>query len=783
MAINFDNKWTYLTHIPDKILSCQISLNLTIMDKLITTSFLLCSILLVSCLHGAEEEMNSNNIIIENVHFKLVVGRNAVAKSLILKSTNEECLLQGENIRICSVTQERPYHNEIKLSHPNKKTTYQADTIYWEGDKLIVGFELIPYKAVIQLKETDTYIGFSLHDFITEGIYPPYLKITPPPATEVCLLQLPIRNRENFGEWLNVSWDRKAAINVLGTDQYAYIDFERRNGYRILRASAVKDIKLKGTGGALIVSKPEKLLDHIAQVEKDFNLPKGVESRRNDLINASYYWTANINPTNVDQHLKFAKMGGFRLMNIYYPSFEGGGGYGIIGSYEINKTLYPNGKEDLRKMLDKIKAEGIIPGVHFLHSHIGRKSQYVTPVPDYRLNLVRTFNLSENLRKNDTIVYVEQNPEGSVMAEGCRVLKVGTELISYEDFTTVPPYQFTGCKRGVDNTTVNSLPKGHSIGILDVSEFGATSVYINQKTSLQDEIAEKIAAIYDTGFQFFYFDGSEGVDPPFGINVALAQYRVFARLSPQPLFAEGAAKTHFSWHMLSGGNAFDVFKPEVLKEETKKWPVEEAPRMKQDFTRINFGWLGFFPPSEATIGTQPDMLEYVTSVAAGWDCPISIHSNLQAFETHPRTRDNLEVVRRWEEVRAKRWLTEEHKKELRNSEQEHHLLLNEQNQFELVPYEQITNIAGGSKEVRAFIFQRKGEYYVVYWHISGNKRMQLPLQSSDISLYKTLGKKESFTTDPEGNIILPVDDKRYIHWNKLTRDEILITMNQAKIMD
>ena len=124
---------------------------------------------------------------------------------------------------------------------------------------------------------------------------------------------------------------------------------------------------------------------------------------------------------------------------------------------------------------------------------------------------------------------------------------------------------------------MNSLPKGYSIGILDVSEFGATSVYINQKTSLQDEIAEKIAAIYDAGFQFFYFDGSEGVDPPFGINVALAQYRVFKRLKPQPLFAEGAAKTHFSWHMLSGGNAFDVFRPEVLKEETNKWPAEEAP--------------------------------------------------------------------------------------------------------------------------------------------------------------------------------------------------------------
>ncbi|MPM58706.1 hypothetical protein SDC9_105539 [bioreactor metagenome] len=368
------------------------------------------------------------------------------------------------------------------------------------------------------------------------------------------------------------------------------------------------------------------------------------------------------------------------------------------------------------------------------------------------------------------------------MAEGCRVLKVGTELISYENFTTVPPYKFTGCKRGIDNTTVNSLPKGSFIGILDVSEFGATSVYINQKTSLQDEIAEKIAAIYDAGFQFFYFDGSEGVNPPCGINVALAQYRVFKRLNPQPLFAEGAAKTHFSWHMLSGGNAFDVFSPEVLKEETKKWPAEEAPRMRQDFTRINFGWLGYWVPSETTIGTQPDMLEYVTSVAAAWDCPISIHSNLEAFEAHPRTPDNLEVVRRWEEVRAKHWLTEEQKNELKNTEQEHHLLLNEQNQFELVPYEQISGAAGNSKEIRAFIFQRKGEYYVVYWHISGNKKLQLQLKPSDITLYKRLDEEEP-VNDSNGNILIPLNDRRYIRTNKLTKEEILAVLSNAKIID
>lgn len=744
--------------------------------------WVLVSIVVISCTPNKAEDAKGDNVVIENEQFKLIIGSDAIARSLILKSDNEECLKQGENIAIFSVTQERPYHNEIKLGHPNKKTIFQADTIYREGNKLIVGFELIPYKAVIRVEELPAYVRFSLEDFLTEGIYPSYLKITPPPATEICLLQLPVRDRENFGEWLNVSWDDNAAINVLGTDEYAYIDFEKRNGYHLLSGHAIKDIQFFGTGVALIVSKTDKLLDNIARIEEDFNMPKGVESRRSQMINTSYYWTSNINFTNVEQHIKYAKMGGFRTMCIYYPAFEGPGGLGIIGNYEINRRMYPNGKADLKKLLDTIKAEGITPGVHFLHSQIGRNSRYIVPVPDYRLSLVKTFTLSESLGRDDSTVYVEQNPQGSVMADGCRVLKVGTELVSYENFTTVPPYKFTGCVRGIDKTTVNDLPKGTIIGILDVSEFGANSVYIDQRTSLQDEVAEKMAHLYDAGFEFIYFDGSEGVNPPFGINVALAQYRVFKRLNPQPLFAEGAAKSHFSWHMLSGGNAFDVFRPERMKEETRNWPLEEAPRMRQDFTRINFGWLGYFVPGEATIGTQPDMLEYVTSRAAAWDCPISIQSNLDAFANHPRTADNMEVIRRWEEVRAKRWLTEEQKKQLQNVNKEHHLLMNEQDSLELLPYEQLNDVAGGNKEVRAFLFRRNREYYVTYWHISGEKKMELPINSMNATLYRDLGHEESIAfSHKKDAITIPVDDRRYLKVSSLSKKQLIEAFSKAII--
>jgi len=741
--------------------------------------FVLMCITFMSCTQSVTKD--SGDIVIENENVKLVIREDGISKSLLYKPGNEECLVKGENIPIFSVTQERPYNNEIKLAYPNKKMTFNADSIRREGNKLIVGFELIPYEAVILIKETSDYIGFSFDHFIVApGDY--RVKITPPPAAELCFIQLPVKNREHFGEWLNVSWDNNISVNLLGTDPYARIDAEKRNGYRIMKADAVKAIKLKGVGAALIVCKTESLLDKIARVEEDYHLPLGVKSRRNPITKLSYYWSSNVNPGNVEKHLKYAKMGGFRNMMLYYTSFTNSNGYRNLGNYDWG-PMFPNGKTDLENMLKKIKKEGILPGFHFLHSHIGRDSRYVTPIPDSRLNLRRLYTLAKMLSKKDTVIYIEQNPEGTIMADGCRVLKIGTEFISYKNYTTSPPYKFTGCTRGVDKTTINSRQAGDIFGLVDISEFGATSIYLDQNTDLQDEIAEKIANIYDAGFMFVYFDGSEGVNSPFWYNVAAAQYRVFKLLKPEPVFAEGAAKTHFSWHMLSGGNAFDIFSPEEIKEKTREWPAEEAPRMQEDFTRVNFGWLGYRVPDENTIGTQPDMLEYVTSRAAAWDCPVSIHANLQKLDSHPRTSDNLEVLRRWEEVRANNWLTKEQKQELKNLDQEHILLINENKEFELQPYDQIKNVAGGSRDIRAFIFQRQNDLYVVYWHISGSKKLELPLNKSDVKLYETLGKEEKVESAKKGLVVIPVSNRRYLKVSNITREQLINAFTRAKILN
>ncbi len=728
---------------------------------------------------------DDNDIIIENEQFRLIIGADAIPRSLFSKAAMEECLKKGLNIPVSAITQERPYNNEIKLAYPCEERTFKANSIKREGELLIVGYELIHYNAHIRINIKPGYVEFKLEGFALKGKddFGLGVMMKHPAVWKMSFLQLPVKERTYYGDWLQVIWDKRAATNFLATSPFARIEAFKNDGYFLMRASAEREVKLKGVSAALITCSIDKLLDNIESVEEDFDLAPGVKSRRRKEYRYSYYWTGDIHSGNIDLHLKYAKLGGFRAVSIYYFAFLEGKGYQYTGDYKWDRKLYLNEKSDLKRMLGKIKKEGITPGIHILHSFIGLNSKYVSPVPDHRLSLVQRFTLSASLGKEDTTIFVEEDPSAIQMTDRRRILKVGSELISYTGYSDNKPYQITGCIRGVLQTEPDTHPVGLMIGVLDISEFGAQSVYINQDNDLQDEMAEKIADFYDAGFEFCYYDGSEGVNAPFWCNIARAQWRVHKRLNPQPLFAEGAAKTHFSWHMLSRGNAFDVFRPEVLKEEIKKHPAAEAPRMKENFTHINFGWLGYWVPDENTVGTQPDMLEYVSSRAAAWDCPVSIQSSLKKFDDHPRTPDNFEVMRRWEEVRNNDLLTTAQKLSLQQLEQEHILLINEKNEFELQPYHQIMNVANNSREVRAFIFERGDSLYVVYWHISGTKKLELPLTPKNVTVMEELHRKSQVAFAKEyGRITVPVSNRRYIKTKGIAKDQVITAFQNARII-
>ena len=711
-----------------------------------------------------------NDIILENVCFRLEIGTDGMVKSLLHKEGGIQCLQKDVQIPFLSATQERLYNNELKLAYPTQETVFPATGIREEGDELIVSFNLVPYEAVIAVNVQPMYISFSLKRFDVKKDGYKGLTMDTPPVVSLRLLQLPVAERTGFGQWLNVAFDDKVAVNVLGTSPQTLIGSDSVPGGHLMYAQLERDIGLEGLGAALIVTKTDRLLDAIDSVERDFDLPLGAQSRRDPRLNASIYWVGKADIHSIDSHIAYAKQGGFRLMLLHYGVFvKEQNSWSLCGNYDFNES-YPGGLEDVRAVVEKIKAAGITPGLHFLHTHIGLQSRYCTPVADHRLHIKKPFTLSRPAGETDTTLWVDQNPMGAPMTDACRLLRFGSEIIEYTSYTKTRPYCFTGCIRGKNGSTA-SYERGTAGGVLDVSEYCATSVYLDQDTDLQDEIADKLAAIYNTGFRFVYMDGSEGTNPPFGFHIPNAQYRVYKKFDQPPLFCEGAAKAHFSWHMLSGGNAFDIFPTAEFKEKLVEHPFAQAPRTAQDFTRVDFGWWQYYPD------TQPDIYEFGTSRAAAWDCPATMKGYPERFEGNARTADNLEVMRRWEDVRAKQWLTPEQKQMLRDPATEHTLLIDARGEYALVPYWRIN----APEQVSAFRFAYEDAQWVVYWHETGEGRLWLPLQPETLQCFDALNAPPLPVAAMENGTVLPVSGRRYIK-TKLPAAVLQAALANAKLL-
>ena len=718
------------------------------------------------------KDVEMSFVILENKVFRLEIDEHACAQSLILKTSGEE-LLSKSRFPLFSVTQDRPFNNENKLIYMNKRTSYKANRLQQKGCELIVGFEVAPYEAIVEVDVKDEYISFTLKEFIVRPNDYDYLKMDTPPVREFRLATIPIKSKQNFGKWLNVSWDDRSAVALIGTTPHARIDCEEGSDGLILTADAVSGIKLCGVSTVLIVSPTEVFLDAIDTVEKDFDMPRGVKSRRDANITSSIYWTSDINPQNVDEHIELMKKGGFSLALFYYRSFFGSGLGGFLGCSDYSfRREYSNGLESLREVLEKVRSAGIIPGLHILHTHIGLGTSYVTPKADRRLNLKQRYTLSRDLGLDDTTVYVDENPSFAVVHPDCRKLSFMGEIISYESFTDEPPYCFKNCKRGDCNTDIITHKAGEIGGILDISEYLATSVYIDQNSDLQDEIADQISTIYSSGFGFIYFDGSEGVNPPFEYHVPNAQYRVYKKLPTAPLFCEGAAKSHFSWHMLSGANAFDIFQTSVFKEMIDRFPVIDAREMKNDFTRVNFGWWELYPD------TRPDIYEYGMMRATAWDCPASIMiSAKKSLNDYPLRDCSLEVVRRWEDAKKRGFFTDEIKADLRQYEGEMLLFINENGEYELMKCSPVNTTNG----FFAYTFEKCGKAYASICYVGEERMLYIPIDVHEFRYFDDRTNEDICVSKVKCGLQISVGPRRFISAD-CPLNELRIALEQAEIL-
>ena len=641
---------------------------------------------------------SNNNIVFSNEDCTLTISPDGYAVSL--KAHGEECLDWGRKVPLCEIMQERPYDNENFLMFPAKPRSFPSDHIERRGDTLFVTFRDTWDIAVIVADVQPHHMNFRL-ERVDYRIDDMGVKR----QTEIdqfALLQMPVHRRKHFGEWLNVTWDNHTAVCLMGADEKTRIDAYPEGKTLTMYAGYEHEVGMSGAGAVLLACPTEALLDNIDGVEKYYGMPRGVQSRRSPEYRWSYYELRDVTLDNIDEHISWALKGGFRTMVVYYPDF----------AWTCGHFLWREGWDmaTLRKICERIHAAGLIPGLHIHYSKVSVDDPYVCDgTPDSRLNYVAERVLARPIGPSDTDIVIEGSPEVLRTEKGRRILRIRDEFVSYGEYEQLPDgsWKLTGCERGLWGSKPAAYKAGEHLRQPDMDDW-PRFIRIDQDSSIQREIAERLGEIYrECGFRFVYFDGAEDVPMPYWYNVSRSQLAVYGRLSPAPIFAEGALKSHYGWHILSRGNAFDLFRPEKLRPAMKKYTLRCAERIADDFTSVDFGWMDYLAPDSTTVGMQPDHFSYVFSKALAWDAPVSVMGKLDQIAASARSKDNFAVMHAWEEAKNEGLLTDAQKLLLRDPDREWFLYGGKLYEWKLV----------SEGPVRAFSFTLDGEPAIVYWDI------------------------------------------------------------------
>ena len=726
-------------------------------------------------------------VVFETRDLRLEIGADGLLRSLRAKTSGVEYACTTEPAPVAAVYRGGDLTVDSQVDYAeNEPPVYRGGQVFpatavtLAGDRLKVRFEGAGCSATYRVTAKPQYLAFELVSF--EG----------PPVDRIDLVRLRLRRLPHLGPWIGVAYDDKFGVCLCGGNLQTNAGLAASEKSIDMLAVAERRVALQGTVAVLFgCEEPQRrFLEYMEVVERDFHMPQGARNRRSPFQQYSYLWCSPT-PQDVDQYIRLAQRAGLRVILYSYTAFSRGAGHFVWND------RYPGGMADLKKVADAIRAAGLHVGLHIHYTKAVRSDPYVTPVPDERFHKLRRFTLAENIDSRATTIPVRENPAGSIRDKDRRLLKIGRELVTYEDYTTRPPYRFVGCQRGHGKTQPSSHAAGQGVELLDVDDW-SIFVRFDQNTDIQDEVAQRIADIVrHTGpYVMLYFDGAEDVHDPFWYHVARAQYRVYRLLQPEVPVCEGAMSSHYSWHMLTRGNAFDLPEAERIKAFCYHISCRTAPIRAAEFTRINFGWVFRFYP---TMG--PDVLEYVLSRGAAWDCPFSLRATLAQVAANPRADDCLDVIRLWEDTRIHNRLSPEQKEALKTlppsqyqfvktwpaifspqwvdrwkkqpfADQEHHLFLDEHGRPELVAIAEVPHVA--DNRVKAWTFRRPSRpntTYVLAWAVRGQGQWRLPVPANGLRAMRPFGKPLDTRRDGPW-LYVPLAGRTYLELPGLAEAEI-----------
>ena len=330
--------------------------------------------------------------------------------------------------------------------------------------------------------------------------------------------------------------------------------------------------------------------------------------------------------------------------------------WGRRGSYGANPLCFPNGYADMKEFVDRLHAAGRFVSTHSLSAVAQFGDVYIAPEWFGDFATDATYRLARPYRRGDTELWVTTKPDASLHSKimsgdtNGNVLRLGDDLLQYDDFTTEPPYGFTGVHVAREPYgDAQTYDPTQAMGAEFASREGGTGRtrelsraeypagtdvdYLHQRyaefvarpgSRLAEELTDQLAWVFNTlELDGIYFDGAEAMGSRYAID--WMRERTIAKLRPRngTVINSTSCRNPFNWWNRSLAGTWDqpTYCPRGFMDRHIRVFRDYA---RADFMQVDLGWWNAHAGSATSRGYFPEEQDYVSCKAAANDMTISL---------------------------------------------------------------------------------------------------------------------------------------------------------------
>jgi hypothetical protein len=623
--------------------------------------------LLVTC--SLSSGAQQNPIMIENAHVRYAISPEGRNLEFIDRASGVD-YLRGETQSTCAL---------VRCGGSD----YSATLAVLQNGRLTIEFGKANAKAVLLVESRESYIRLTVEAVSGDNI------------ESLTFLNVPLtlkgRPDEQFGSCA-LSLNLITRVNQLPALQTT------------LQASCYKKFDMEGAKVAIVATPMEKMLTALKQVlteadEMPHCTVAGPWARDVPFNHGSYLFNfGSLTESNVDEWIAMAKdLGVTQIDN------HGGGSFFRFGDFVLDSGKWPEGWDTYRRIVKRLHDDGIGSIFHTYAFFIDKRSKYVTPVPDKRLDAFRILTLAESIDPNSTEITVNESTSGMNTVTGffehnSVILHIGNELVTFGAVSQEPPWRFTKLGRGALGTKPACHQKGAKARHLKEC-FGL--LVPDVESSLFEEIAKNHADIVNSSeFDGIYLDAIDGSSILRGADECWywADKFVFdiQKHLKKPVGMEMSAMWHHFWQFRTRWQAWDY----PQRGHKRFIDIHAASVNGGLLLPLHFGWWNFqqFNPPQVE-PTYPDIIEYLGAKLIGWDAGISLTGSIdrERLNEVPLFRRAVDILRTCEELRRDNVFDERIKAKLREPGKEFSLFRDTGGKWRFRPANYDSHTVSGSE--------------------------------------------------------------------------------------